>query len=163
MKLEVGLKAPNFTLKTKTADGIRNVTLSDNYSKRQTVLLFVPLAFTPVCTKELCIVTEDYESFSNLDATVYGISTDSPFALDAWAKASKMGITLLSDMKREIISQYEILDTELFGLGGVAKRSAFVINKDGVITYIWIAKDPGEFPDFDGIKLALKTHASINS
>lgn len=163
MSIEVGSRAPDFTLKTKTAEGIQEMKLSNNFGKKQTVLLFVPLAFTPVCTKEFCTATEDFEQYSNLDAEVWGISVDSPFSLDAWAKASQMGVPLLSDMQKEAISAYDVLDTELLGLGGVAHRSAFVINKDGKITYKWLAAEPSEFPDFDAIKSALKSEASVNN
>lgn len=156
MKLKIGDSAPDFTLKTKTADGLREVTLSEQYGKKQTVLLFIPLAFTPVCTKEFCTVTEDYDSYCELEATVYGISVDSPFCLDNWAKASKMGIQLLSDMPKKAITNYGVLDKDLLGLGGVAMRSAFVINKEGKITYIWIAKSQDEFPNLEAIKEALK-------
>lgn len=157
MSVNVGSKAPDFTLKTKTAEGVIDFTLSENFGQKQTVLLFVPLAFTPVCTKEFCTATEDYEQYSNLDAVVCGISVDSPFSLDAWAKASKMNIPLLSDMKKEVIKAYDVVDDQLLGLGGVAMRSAFVINKEGVVTYKWVAEDQGEFPNFDAIKDALKS------
>jgi len=163
MSIQVGSKAPDFTLKTKTADGVKDVTLSHNFGKTQTVLLFVPLAFTPVCTREFCTATEDYEDYLDLDATVYGVSVDSPFSLDAWAKASHMGITLLSDMTKDAIKKYDVVDNELLDLGGVAMRSAFVINKEGTITYKWVAQDQKEFPDFDAIKLALKEQSPANT
>lgn len=159
MTIEKGKKAPDFTLKTKRASGIEDVKLSDNFGKSHTVLLFIPLAFTPVCTKEFCQVTSEYEQYDKLGAQVYGISVDSPFTLDAWAKASKMGITLLSDMPKEVIEKYGVLDKELLGLKGVAKRSAFVINKDGLITYTWVSDDPQQYPNFDEIKEALKREA----
>lgn len=163
MSVEVGSKAPNFTLKTKTADGMKEVTLSDNFGKKQTVLLFVPLAFTPVCTKELCTATEDYDDYSKLDATVYGISVDSPFTLDAWAKASKMSITLLSDWHRKASEEYGILTGNHTGIDRVSMRSAFVINKDGEIAYKWVANELGEFPDFRAIKQALQAGATANT
>ncbi len=157
MAIEVGSKAPDFTLKTKTAEGIKEVKLSDNFGKKQTILLFFPLAFTSVCTKEMCTATEDYEAFSNLDAAVYGISSDSPFALDAWAKASHMSITLLGDMDSSVIKSYGVLAAERFGFPGIAMRSAFIVNKEGIITYKWVGSELSDFPDFDAIKNALKT------
>lgn len=156
MSVEVGSKAPDFTLKTKTSDGLRDVTLSDNFGKKQTVLLFVPLAFTPVCTKQFCTATDEYEQYSALDAEVWGISLDSPFTLEVWARTSNMNIPLLADMNKEVMTTYGVLDKEYFDLGGVARRSAFVVNKDGKVTYRWIASDQGEFPPFDSIKEALK-------
>lgn len=157
MAIEVGLKAPDFVLKTKTAEGLKEVKLSDNYGKKQTVLLFFPMAFTSVCTKEMCTATEDYEAFTNLDAAVYGISSDSPFALDAWSKASHMSITLLGDMDSKVIQAYGVLASDRFGFPGIAMRSAFIVNKDGVITYKWVGNELSDFPDFDAIKNALKS------
>lgn len=157
MTIEVGSKALDFTLRTKTADGLKEVKLSDNFGKKQSVLLFFPMAFTSTCTKELCTATEDFEQYSNLDATVYGISADSPFAQDAWAKASKMSITLLSDMDSKVISNYGVLASESLGFPGIAMRSVFVINKNGIVTYKWIGKELGDFPNFDAIKEALKS------
>lgn len=160
MAIEVGSKAPDFSLKTKTAEGLKEVKLSDNFDKKQTVLLFFPMAFTSVCTKEMCTATEDYEAFTNLDAAVYGISSDSPFALDAWAKASHMSITLLGDMDSKVIKLYDVLASDRFGFPGIAMRSAFVINKNGVVTYKWVGSELSDFPDFDSIKDALRTTKS---
>lgn len=157
MTTELGSKAPDFVLKTKTAQGLKEIKLSDNFGKKQTVLLFFPMAFTPVCTKEMCTVTEDYEAFSNLDAALYGISADNPFALDAWSKASHMSIPLLADMDSKVIKAYDVLASDHFGFPGIAMRSAFVINKDGLITYKWVGKELSDLPDFDAIKNALKT------
>lgn len=154
--INVGSKAPDFVLKTKTADGLKEIKLSDNFGKKKTVLLFFPMAFTTVCTKEMCTATEDYEDYSNLDATVYGISADNPFALDAWAKASHMSITLLSDMDSQVIKAYDVLASDRFGFPGIAMRSAFVVNKEGVITYKWVGNELSDFPDFYAIKEALK-------
>lgn len=160
MSLQVNSKAPDFTLRTKTAEGLKDIKLSDNFGKTQTVLLFFPMAFTTVCTKELCTATEDYAEYSNLDATVYGISADSPFVLDAWAKASHMSITLLSDMDSKVIKAYDVLASDRFGFPGIAMRSVFVINKDGIITYKWVGNELGDFPDFNTIKENLKKNSS---
>lgn len=157
MSIQTNTKAPDFTLRTKTADGLKDIKLSDNYGKTQTVLLFFPMAFTSVCTKELCMATEDYAEYSNLNATVYGISADSPFALDAWAKASHMSITLLSDMDSKVIKAYDVLAADRLGFPGIAMRSVFVINKDGIITYKWIGNELGDLPDFNAIKEVLKS------
>jgi aconitate hydratase len=100
MPIAIGTKAPDFTLKTKTADGLKDVKLSDNFGKKQTVLLFFPLAFTGVCTQEMCDVSAGLGDFAGLDAEVYGISVDSPFAQEAWAKQSKITVTLLSDLNK---------------------------------------------------------------
>lgn len=162
MAIEIGSKALDFTLKTKTAEGLKEIKLSDNFGKNQTVLLFFPMAFTGVCTKEMCTVSEDYEDYSNLDATVYGISSDSPFTLDAWAKASHMSITLLSDMDSKAINAYDTLASDRFGFPGIAMRSAFIVNKEGIITYKWVGNELSDFPDFDAIKEALKNTVPKN-
>lgn len=163
MSIDVGMKAPEFSLKTKTAQGVVDFNLKDNFGKKQTLVLFFPLAFTPVCTKEMCTATEDYEQYSQLNTMVCGISADNPFALDAWAKASNMGIMLLSDMQKRVIKEYEVFDGDLLGLGGVAKRSAFVVGMDGMIRYKWIANSPSEFPDFEEIKEILKAGSSMEA
>ncbi len=88
--LPIGSKAPDFTLKTTTAEGLKDVKLSDNFGKKQTLLLFFPLAFTGTCTQEMCDVTAGLGEYSGLNAEVYGISVDSPFAQAAWAKQNKI-------------------------------------------------------------------------
>lgn len=157
MTIQINTKAPDFTLRTKTADGLKDIKLSDNFGKKQTVLLFFPMAFTSVCTKELCTATEDYSEYTNLNATVYGISADSPFAQDAWSKASHMSITLLSDMDSKVIKAYGVLAPDRFNFPGIAMRSVFIINKDGIITYKWVGNELSDLPDFNAIKDALKT------
>jgi len=102
MALPVGSKAPDFTLKTKTPSGLQDVTLSNNFGKRNTVLLFFPLAFTGVCTKEMCDVTAGLNAYRELNADVIAISVDSPFAQEAWAQKEKIGITLASDLNKTV-------------------------------------------------------------
>jgi len=156
MALETGSKAPDFTLKTKTADGIEEVTLSGNFGKQQTVLLFFPLAFSSVCTDEFCSISQDLDAYSGLNAQVYGISVDSPFALEAFARENNISVTLLSDFNKEAARAYDVLFEDLLGLQGVAKRSAFVIDTGGTITYSWSSDNPKDMPDFNSIKAALQ-------
>lgn len=160
MSIETNTKAPDFTLRTKTADGLKPIKLSDNFGKNQTVLLFFPMAFTSVCTKELCTTSDDYSDYKNLNAAVYGISADSPFAQEAWAKASNIAIPLLSDMDSKVINAYGVEAEDRFGFPGIAMRSAFVINKDGIITYKWVGNELSDMPDFNAIKDALKSSNS---
>src|ERR1700678_4146401 len=101
MPIAIGTKAPDFTLKTKTADGLKDVKLSDNFGKKPTAILFFPLAFTGTCTQEFCDVTAGLGQYEGLNAQVYGISVDSPFAQEAWAKQNKISVTLLSDLNKE--------------------------------------------------------------
>jgi peroxiredoxin len=156
MTLKVGDKAPLFVLKSKTADGLIDVNIADNIGVRQSVLLFFPLAFTSICTEELCGVSAGLDEFKSLDAAVYGISVDSPFAQEAFAKASRITVKLLSDFNKEVSQQYGVLFTELIGLKGVSKRSAFVIGRDGLIKYAEWSDNPAKLPDFDKIRAVLK-------
>lgn len=156
MALAKGTQAPEFSLKTKSGEYLVDVSLSDNRGKKQTVLLFFPLAFTGVCTDEMCSVTGNIDDYSDLDAEVYGISVDSPFAQEGWAQANEISVTLLSDFNKEVATAYDVIYEDLIGLKGVAKRSAFVIGKDGAITYSWVTEDPTVLPSFDEIKAALR-------
>jgi glutaredoxin-dependent peroxiredoxin len=155
MTLKTGDKAPLFTLKTKVDEGLIDVSLSDNIGTRQTLLLFYPLSFTSVCTAELCDVSAGLSAYKDLDAAVYGISVDSPFAQEAFAKSAKIKVTLLSDFNKEVSTLYGVLFDELVGLKGVSKRAAFVIGKDGKIKYAESSEDPTKLPDFKKIKKAL--------
>jgi len=159
MALATGTKAPDFTLKSKNTDGLSDVALSANFGSKSTVLLFFPLAFTGVCTDELCSVSGGLSDYTDLGAEVYGISVDSPFAQEAFAKSAGITIPLLSDFNKEVSKAYDVLDAEFLpgklGFAGVSKRSAFVVNKEGVITYAWSSDNPGDLPPFDEVKAAL--------
>ena len=155
MAIPIGSKAPDFTLKTKTADGLKDVTLSDNFGKKQTVLLFYPLAFTGTCTQEMCDTTAGLGQYTGLGAEVYGISVDSPFANEAWAKQNKIGLTLLSDLNKTATKAYEVVFHNLAGIGDTSARAAFVIGQDGVIKYSEQTATPKDLPDFAAIKAAL--------
>jgi peroxiredoxin len=154
MAIPVGSKAPDFTLKSKSpADA--DVKLSNNFGKKNTVLLFFPLAFTGVCTKELCDVTSGLSQYSELNADVIGISVDSPFAQQAWAKQEKIGITLASDLNKTTIKAYNVVFPMLAGVGDTAARAAFVIDKNGVVQYSEQTPTPKDLPNFDAIKATL--------
>lgn len=155
MPLAVGSKAPDFTLKTKTPEGLKDIKLSDNFGKKQVVLLFYPLAFTGVCTQEMCDTTAGLGDYANLGAEVYGISVDSPFANEAWAKQNKIGITLLSDLNKTTTKAYDVVFPNLAGVGDTAARAAFVIGKDGVIKYAEQTPTPKDLPNFAAVKAAL--------
>lgn len=155
MALEIGSKSPNFTLNHKNASGLSEVTLSDNFGKQNTVLLFFPLAFTSVCVAEMCSISEDLSAYNDLNAKVYGISVDSPFSLEVMAEQQKINFPLLSDFNKEVSSAYEVLFEELLGFKGVSKRSAFVVNKEGLITYSWSSDNPQDLPDFEELKKSI--------
>lgn len=155
MPLEVGTKAPDFTLKSKNAGGVSDVTLAANLGKKNTVLLFFPLAFTGVCTQELCDVTAGLSAFTGLNAEVIGISVDSPFAQEAWAKEHKIGITLASDLNKTTAKAYGVLLDDLLGFGSTSARAAFVIDKAGQIVYSEQTPTPKDLPNFEAIKACL--------
>ena len=157
MALPVGSKAPDFTLKSMGPNGLEDVTLSANAGARATVLLFFPLAFTGVCTKEFCDVTAGLTKYSELNADVIGISIDSPFAQDAWAKKEKITIKLASDLNKDVIKAYDVVFPGLAGIGDTAARAAFVIGRDGVIHYSEQTPSPKELPSFDKIEEVLKS------
>ncbi|HNC24946.1 MAG TPA: redoxin domain-containing protein [Opitutaceae bacterium] len=155
MPLATGSKAPDFTLKTKTADGLKDIKLSDNFGKKQTVLLFFPLAFTGVCTQEMCDMSAGLGQYASLGADVYGISVDSPFSQEAWAKQNKITITLLADLNKDVTKAYGVLFPMLAGVGDTSARAAFVIGKDGVVKYAEQTPTPKDLPNFEAVKAAL--------
>ena len=159
MAIPVGSKAPDFTLKSKTATGLVDVSLSNNIGKKNTVLLFFPLAFTGVCTTEMCDVTVGLSSYSDLNADVIGISVDSPFSQEAWAQKEKIGIRLASDLNKKTAEAYGTLLPDLMGFGAVSARAAFVIDKSGVVQYSEQTPTPKELPNFKAIK---ETLAKLN-
>jgi len=156
MALEIGTQAPDFTLKTLTADGLADITLSANFGKQATVLLFFPLAFTGVCTAEFCDVTAGLSKYSELNAEVLGISVDSPFAQDAWAKKEGITIKLLSDLNKATTQAYDVVFPGLAGIGDTSARAAFVIDQAGLIVYSEQTATPKDLPDFGKIEAALK-------
>jgi peroxiredoxin len=154
MAISTGSVAPDFTLKTKTENGLEDITLSSFAGKENLVLLFFPAAFSGVCTQEMCDVSNGLHSMPN--AKVFGISTDTPFAQEAWAKANKIGVTLLSDFGRKVSVSYDVLFENFAGTGGDSSyRAAFVIDKDGVIQYSEVTENPGVMPNFEAIQTTL--------
>ncbi|MDQ2918899.1 MAG: redoxin domain-containing protein [Verrucomicrobiota bacterium] len=160
MALPVGSKAPDFTLSTKTADGPKPITLSENFAKGNTLLLFFPMAFTGTCTTEMCGVSMDIAAYSSLNATVYGISGDNPFAQEAWAKQEHITVPLLSDYEHNVARAYDVaydsfLPERNLPMGGVSKRAVFAIDRNGVIQYSECNDDARALPNFEKIKTRL--------
>src|SRR6185503_13434480 len=155
MAISVGSKAPDFSLKSKQASGLVDVKLSNNFGKKNTVVLFFPLAFTSVCTKEMCDITAGLNAFAGMNADVIAISVDSPFAQEAWAQKEKIGITLASDLNKEVIKKYDVVFPMLAGVGDTAARAAFVIDKSGVVQYSEQTPTPKDLPNFDAVKSTL--------
>ena len=152
MVLEVGQQAPDFTLKSNKMQDVKLSELSGS----KVLLLFVPLAFTGVCTKELCGMRDSLKDYEGLDCKVFGVSADSPFALDAWAKEQGYQFPLLSDYNKDTARQYGALYEDMMGFKGVCKRSAFVIDRQGVVRYAEVLADARNLPNFDAIKGCLK-------
>ncbi len=152
MALQVGDKAPYFTL--KNAD-MEDVSLSAQLDQN-VVLLFVPLAFTGVCTEELCDISQGMNAYEELGARVFGLSVDSPFSLKGWAEKESISLPLLSDFNKEVSAAYGCQYEDLLGFKGVAKRSAFVIDKEGIVRYASISDDATVLPDFAAIKACLQ-------
>ena len=152
MALSVGTKAPDFSLKSKQAAGLVDVKLSNNFGKKNTVLLFFPAAFTGVCTSELCDITAGLGAYSGLNADVVAVSVDTPFAQEAWAQKEKIGITLASDLNKTTIKAYDVVFPMLAGVGDTAARAAFVIDKQGVIQYSEQTPTPKDLPNFNAVK-----------
>jgi peroxiredoxin len=154
MSLTIGQKAPDFTL--KNSDG-EDVSLADFKNKKNVVLLFFPLAFTSVCTDELCHVRDDYQKFESLNAQVLGISVDSFFTLKQFKDSQNYNFPLLSDFNKTTANAYGAIYDEFFGMKGVAKRSAFVVDKEGTIKYAEVLEKASELPDFEKIKKTLSS------
>ena len=155
MAIAVGTKAPDFSLKSKQPSGVVDVKLGNNLGRKNTVVLFFPLAFTGVCTKEMCDITAGLSAYSGLNADVIGISVDSPFAQEAWAQKEKIGITLASDLNKTTAKAYGVLLDDLLGFGSTSARAAFVIDKNGVVQYGEQTPTPKELPNFNAIKETL--------
>ena len=157
MALNIGDKAPDFKLKNHN---LEEVSLSDYKGKKNVVLLFFPFVNTSVCEKELCSTRDGLSHYDSLDAQVLAISVDSPFAQKLWAEKFNFNFPLLSDFNKEVAPKYEAMhDVFVPGkldLNGVAKRSAFVVDKEGTVKYAEVLENPGDEPNYDAIQNALK-------
>jgi len=152
MKIEVGQKAPDFSLYDS---GKNKVSLSD-YSGKQVLLLFFPQAFTGVCTKELCNVRDHIAQYNNVNAQVLAISVDSVFTLAKYKEEQQLNFPLLSDFNKTVSETYGVLyETFVFDMKGVSKRSAFVIDESGVVQYAEVLENAGDLPNFESIEAAL--------
>jgi glutaredoxin-dependent peroxiredoxin len=153
MSIAVGAKAPNFELYDTDK---QKVSLA-SFTGKNVVVLFFPLAFTGVCTAEMCTMRDGLATFNSMNADVVGISVDSLFVLDKFKKENELNFALLSDFNKEASKAYDSLYDVFpaFEMQGVSKRSAFVINAEGVITYAEYCATPGDQPNYEAIKAAL--------
>ena len=153
MTIRKGDRAPAFQLPQGPGEV---VDLAEHIGRDKVVLLFFPLAFSSVCTAELCKITSDWVEWDELDARVFGISIDSPFVVKRFREEEGIGFPLLSDFNKTVAAEYGVLYEELVGLKGVAKRSAFVIDRSGTVVYDWVSEDSGVEPDYEAIKQAVE-------
>ncbi len=152
MAIRKGDKAPGFTLPSKPGEP---VDVGAVIGKDKVVLLFFPLAFSPVCTAEMCHFRDEWARWSKLDAQIFGISVDSPFVTAKFRSEEKIPFPILSDFNKEVAKKYGALHEDLMGLKGVAKRSAFVIDTDGKVLYAWVSEDPKVQVDFEAVRAAV--------
>jgi peroxiredoxin len=154
MALSKGDTAPSFKLFDTDK---KEVSLND-YKGKNVVILFFPMAFTSVCTAELCSIRDNMADYNKLNASVVGISVDSPFTLGKFKADQNFNFPLLSDFNKETSTAYgSLYETFVMGMKGVSKRSAFVVDKDGIIQYAEVLESAGDQPNFDSIKQALAT------
>jgi peroxiredoxin len=154
MTLAVGLTAPEFALPVKPREA--PIRLSDSHGEKPVVLLFFPLAFSSVCTAEMCYVAENYAAWEALNAQVIGISVDSPYVNVKFAEECKAPFPIASDFNKDVSAAYEALAADMGGLKGVTKRVAYVIDRSGTIVYAWEGENPGVMPDFGAIMEAVE-------
>ena len=150
--LAVGNPAPDFALPRKIGEPLFR--LSEQRG-RPVLILFFPLAFSGVCTRELCQVRDEWEEWRELDAVVVAISVDSAFTNHRFAEETRAPFPVLSDFNREACTAYGVRNDDYFGMRGVAHRSAFAVGPDGVVRFVWVEEEDGTLPDFDQLRQAL--------
>ncbi len=149
MGVNVGDKAPGFTLPDQD---FNKVSLDDLLAQgKPVVLVFFPAAFSPVCTTELCTFRDKMAQLEKANATVVGISVDSPWCLKEFKEKNRLQFPLLSDYNREVIEKYDIVLDEVLGLKRPAKRAVFVLKPDGTVAWKWVSDDPRVEPDYDEV------------
>ncbi len=156
MALKVGDKAAAVKLSPEPKQWLD---LGDEIGKQKILLLFFPLAFSGVCTKEMCTMRDDWSKWSTLGVKVYGVSVDSPFVNKKFAEDNKLPFPLLSDFNRDAAKAYGVLMDDLIGLKNVSKRAAFVIDRKGRIAYAWEGANPGVEPNYEEVRKAVQNAA----
>ena len=156
MSLKIGDKAPDFTLPSLTPSAeLTQISLS-SYKGKNVVLLFFPQSFTGGCTTEMCTMSDNFNQYKSMNAEVIGISVDGTFVQKAFAKANNIPMPLLSVFNKEVVKLYDVYLPEFaHGMKGVAKRSVYVIDKEGIIRYVEVTETPGHQVNFDAIKTAV--------
>ena len=157
MPLKIGDSAPLFSL---YGTDRKLWSLGEHLSKR-TVIAIIPGAFTSVCTEEICTFRDSYTDFETLNAQVVILAVDSPFVNKAYADAHQIPFPILSDYSRQTVSLFGGVHENFAGFAGYSapKRSVFIIDQHGTVTYAWITENPGELPPFAELKAALRNGA----
>lgn len=150
--LTIGDKTPLFTLQNTNGE---EVALKDQLQDSKVLLLFFPLAFSSVCTNELCIIRDNMKMYNSLSTNIFAISVDSFFTLREFKKKNNLNFTLLSDFNKEVSKKYCVLYKDYYGMKGVSMRSAFLINKERIVEYSEIVQDSSQMPDFKAIQKTL--------
>ncbi|SDQ47577.1 redoxin domain-containing protein [Natronobacterium texcoconense] len=158
--VNTGDAAPDFTAPLANGD-VDSFTLSERLEDEAPIVLaFFPGAFTSVCTAEMCTFQDRLSAFDDVDATVYGVSRDSPFTLNEFRAQNELEFGLISDLNQEIVDDYDLaMDFDDLGVYGVAKRSVFVIDADGEVAYAWVSDDPGVEPEYAEVEDAAEDAA----
>lgn len=158
-----GDPAPWFETTLARGEGdLERFTLGDALGDGPVVLAFFPAAFSPGCEHEMQEFRDSLTAFEAVDASIFGISTDLPYALGAFADAHGLNFPLLSDYNREIIESYDVKLDELGGMEGVAERSVFVLDEDGTVTHCWVSDDPADLPEVDAVVEAVEAGQPIS-
>ena len=152
MSIDVGAKAPDFELPNEDREPVK---LSEQLKSGPVVLAFFPAAFSSVCTTEMCKFRDSASDLNKVGAKVLGVSVDTFFALKAWKDAEKLNFPLLSDFNKTVTAQYDVLNPDMIGLKGIAKRSVFVIDKTGVVRHKEVLEDARNESDYGKVKQAL--------
>ena len=152
MSVDVGAKAPDFTLPNQDRE---NVTLSEQLKNGPAVLVFFPAAFSSVCQQEMCTFRDSAADLNKVNAQVLGVSTDTFFALKAWGDQQKLNFPLLSDFNKEVLPKYGVLNPDMIGMKNIAKRAVFVIDRSGTVRYREVLEDARNEPNYDNVKKAL--------
>lgn len=152
MSIKIGDNAPEFTLPNTERE---EISLSEFKGNKNVLILFFPFAFTGVCTKELCSTRDNLKIYENMNAEVLAVSVDSPFTLDKFKKENSLNFNVLSDFNKNVSTNYGAIYEDFLGFSGVAKRSAFVVDKTGVVRYAEVLDNAGDLPDFQAIQSTL--------
>src|SRR6202012_5553120 len=152
MSLQTGQPAPQFTL---SSTELKSISLAD-YKGKKVIIHFFPLAFTGVCTAQLCNMRDNFGYYDGLNAVILGISVDSPFTLAKFKEENGYQFKLLSDFNKEVSTAYGAIYDTFFGMKGISKRAAFVVDEEQNIAYAEVLEDASNLPDFEAIAAVVK-------